>query len=678
MPKSKHPTLGYSLALFVILTLWVLANSGQFAELWGISQLTFLPAWWTYLTAVVVLLTAIPAVGQKLVNLMGYFSEWINKSSGRHLTILTIMALVFLLLAIPFVQSIPLLGDGSLRANEISNGKMWQPTEMLDFFIHALLYQHVFSSLGYSAATCYRVISIAFGIAFLLNVWVLARKLGTRNMIIYFLMLATSGMVVLFFGYIESYSMVAAFLPILIYLQIRVIKEEMHWFWAVASCLIGSLIHSIVFLLFAAPTLYTTLLSVKTELTSVRLANRIIAASVIIGIVSAYFATFSENKLLSGLLLPLTTGDSGGQALLSWGHALNILNWLYFLALPFWLLLPASIQGPLNPDFVSEKLKGYAVWLAVSGILFIVFFQPKIGGPRDWDLFSLAAFCLIPAIILIHQLKGNGRTPAQIIPILAISGSLVLAQAVINSSPRLSVQRFTQVIEVTKFRNLYLEYATLFKYADNYPEIADKKEEFGLMAWNQPPRTKLDSSYLSQSMALFYLAKSDVKKAASWAGRALKVDSLDLNAYKIVIQVYEKSNDKQRLLSLANLLELRYPSNAEALIQAGLIYVKQNLLQQGGALLKKAYTLDTSNFLAVINLGTIYIFEEQFDSASVQFDRAMIMDSSSFAAAIGLANAKFYLGQIEGSRQALQAAERLAKSADEKQRISYLRRYLGN
>ena len=677
MSSKRYSVPNYSIALLIIISLLVMAGSGHFPALWGMSHFKFLPDWWMFASMAVVFLAAIPTMGRRGILLLDQLSQWIYERSSRRIVAYSFSTMVFTALAIVFQQSIPLLGDGSLRANEIFDGRMWQPTEMLDFLTHALLYQHAFAPLGYSATTCYRVVSVISGLLFLFNALQLAKSIDVKRSALYFLLLSTSGMVVLFFGYIESYSLVAAYIPLLILLLIKTTEKKLHWSWAILAYLFGTLIHSIVLLLFAAPSIFAVLSHRAIETKGIKLVNGIIAISVLVVAIAGYVVSSNEGTAFSGYLLPLSTKNGTGQALLTSQHALNILNWLFFAALPFLFLLPGLLWKRLNSDFQTSPVTGLAWWLIISALLFIIFFRPQIGGPRDWDLFSLAAFCFIPAALVIHSSKWKDQTPPQIIPILVISGSLVLSLAIINSSPRRSVERFTEIIEVGKLGNLYIEYATLFKYAASYPELAERRVEFGRKAWEQPARTKQDSLYITQSLALYLLSEKDNKEAIRWIGRALKTDSTNLTTYKILIQYYEQVEDKQRLVTLAGHLESLYSTNADGLLEAGLIHIRQNITQTGGELIRRAFALDQSNLAVLINLGNYYNLVEKFDSASVIFAKATAVDTSSFAAAMGLATAQYFSGNVTAARQSLSIAETLVKNPEQEQKAAYLRQYLG-
>ena len=677
MPGIRSAIPNFSISLVIILALWLLANGSHIPILWGVSHYRFLPEWWFYVATTVVLFFTIPRVAKNAIRLLEQASLWAEEKWQGKMLIYSISLVLFTLLALIFPESIPLLGDGSLRANEVFDGKMWQPTEMLDFLTHALLYQKIFAPLGYSATTCYRVVSILCGLIFFFNAFMLARYIDAKRSALFFLLFSTSGMVVLFFGYIESYSLVAAYIPLLTLLLFKTCVKSSHWFWAIPAFLFGGLIHSIILPVFAAPTLYAILSNRTDDDKNHKSVNIIIAIGVLAAVTAGYFFSSIEGTAFSGYLLPLSSERVYGQALLTSRHGFNVLNWIFITALPFLFLLPVLIWN--SKRFVSQNhpINGLAWWLIISALLFIILFRPQIGGPRDWDLFSLPTFCLIPAALVIFTSKCKDYTPFQMVPIVFISGLLMLSFAVINSSPRRSVERFTEIIETGKFGNLYIEYATLFNYAASYEELAERRGEFGGKAWEQPARTKQDSLYISQSLALYHLTNGDNKEAFRWIGRAMKTDSTNLSTYKILVQYYEKAGAETRLLKLAEYMESEFSTDAEGLMEAGLIYIKRGQKQKAGELFRLAYKLDQSNLVVLINLGNFFNVVEEFDSAKIILSRATALDSASFAVAIGLATAELFSGNEPSARHSLNIAEALAKSPEQFEKILYLRQLLG-
>ncbi len=100
-------------------------------------------------------------------------------------------------------------------------------------------------------------------------------------------------------------------------------------------------------------------------------------------------------------------------------------------------------------------------------------------------------------------------------------------------------------------------------------------------------------------------------------------------------------------------------------------------LEEAEQPLRRAFELDEYNLGIVVNLGNYLYLNDQFDSAAVLYEKAIAIDASSFTAVFGLATAQYFSGNQESSRRTLDIAESLARTTEEREKVSYMRKYLG-
>jgi len=115
-------------------------------------------------------------------------------------------ALVFYL----FRVALFFLGDGYIMINSITGGYRYRVEEPLDIYIHSIIYQWLHSNFSVDAAQTYALISIACGVIFVFVLIYFIKKLGEtpHQQWTTVFALCTSGTMLLFFGYVESYSIV--------------------------------------------------------------------------------------------------------------------------------------------------------------------------------------------------------------------------------------------------------------------------------------------------------------------------------------------------------------------------------------------------------------------------------------------------------------------------------------
>jgi Flp pilus assembly protein TadD len=399
-------------------------------------------------------------------------------------------------------------------------------------------------------------------------------------------------------------------------------------------------------------------------------------ALVIAVVLGGFIAAALGIDLFRRNLLPLVPATPQSQGIITVRHALNLLNWLFLSALPFLVLMPAVAAWPTTKGTNHSNSALFATWLIIPAVLFMVLFRPQLGAPRDWDLFSLPAFVLIPSSLILCRARCGGSLPRQLVPAAVVSLCLTTAFVGVNSSVTKAVDRFAEVIEVAKPRNLYQEYALLFNHSENHPELRSRQMQFALKAWAQPARNRTDSLYLGTKIAQRLMASGDQSGARGFIAAVMQADSSDINNYVLLQQYYERFGKQQELLRLAHEIERRFPNSARGQMEAGVIWLKQGRTEPGGHCLEKAFRLDSMNTLIIVNLGNYALLSERYPEAADLFARAIAIDSSLFAAHFGRASAFYYDGDMARAREHLNDAARLAASEADHRKLGNLRSLL--
>ena len=81
-----------------------------------------------------------------------------------------------------------------------------------------------------------------------------------------------------------------------------------------------------------------------------------------------------------------------------------------------------------------------------------------------------------------------------------------------------------------------MEYMTLLIKCDFHEELYPRKLEFALLAWEQPPRNQFDSLYLGTELVNIMMDSGNKKEALKYLSTNMKLDTLDLNNYKLFIE----------------------------------------------------------------------------------------------------------------------------------------------
>ncbi|MGB2990617.1 MAG: hypothetical protein WBC98_11745, partial [Candidatus Zixiibacteriota bacterium] len=185
----------------------IVASFFPHLRLWGLSQLHYFSLEFRIGLSVIGLLILIPRVNKIVAGVLGRVFDSIAERL-RKMNRYLLYSAISLAGLVPFWllrARTPLLGDGYIRAGEIRTGKLFSVAEPLDSLLH-LLFSKFFDLDAY---TTYGVLSCLAGGLFVFLLLLLCDHLGRdgKEKLFIFSMVASMGANQLFFGYIESYTL---------------------------------------------------------------------------------------------------------------------------------------------------------------------------------------------------------------------------------------------------------------------------------------------------------------------------------------------------------------------------------------------------------------------------------------------------------------------------------------
>ncbi len=310
---------------------------------------------------------------------------------------LIIFASVFYLLR----QSVPMIGDGPLRIRNAEGGVLIIAAEPLDTFIHTFAYQQLNNYFNIGAEKVIEWISIVAGLGAVSGSFLYLRKIFDRRNYANFtgLILFSSGTVLLFFGYVESYTILAAFIILFLLSSLHMLREKRFKITPAVYLALGMIFHPLGILMIPA-LLFAYYQVIKSK------ENKLTLWLIIISIFIASAAVLSSISLASGknpleIIADLTADShilapfSTDYGIISWQHFLDIINQIA-LTVPPIIALPLIINNYKSIE-IGDDIK-FLYWAAGGGIFLLLFFQSDLGFSRDWDLFAVSS---LPLLILI-------------------------------------------------------------------------------------------------------------------------------------------------------------------------------------------------------------------------------------------------------------------------------------
>lgn len=471
-PASSAASPGHSAALryytTVILCLAAVAVLLQILSLgplkvtfWGFHFYAFIPlpiaiVNWAVLAAAAAMLLGRSRLANKPVAVPRLLHD-------RPIVAAVFVALVFTAIFYALRSQQSLLGDAHPLMVGLPGGESFHPRQPLTMWIQ----QHLYHGLGglfrrdtlddeWVAFKTTAVGSVILGFFFVLIACALGRTLSrglTDSKItpwLITLILLGQGYALLFFGYVENYTIYTVFvglylLTALIYLrgQVTIQLVVVVFFLSLGLHLSTlGLLPSLLFLI-----AYGLQRPNRRTDAALGVVVAVACALVLNWLLGAMSPGFSLWKGLAGITKTARTAQGGGVGLgyiFSWQHIRDFLNEHFLL-------------GPLAAFFFLPAL-GYAVarrqgWNATAIFLTLAagsylagsfaMSEPLLGYARDWDLFAPAAVCYVTAglyFLLAHT--GNARLP-RLLAFAAVFSFLQLAPYVrITHSQQLSLERF--------------------------------------------------------------------------------------------------------------------------------------------------------------------------------------------------------------------------------------------
>ncbi|HOP06378.1 MAG TPA: hypothetical protein PLF13_03710 [candidate division Zixibacteria bacterium] len=638
MNDVDHNSSLAAVLFFTLLLILAAVNLFDLAWFWSIDFAPYYPGAAIYIGIGLLLLGAWDPVRSWVYQLLAKTGERINrKSRSGKIIMLGLAAAVFVVLTILFSSATNLTGDASLRLNQLDSGRWWLPTEAGDFVLHALWNRVISEPLGLTAADTYRWFSILCGIFFVINSARLSFYLFRERGGVVFLLLFT-GTAALFFGYIESYSLIAALLPQLLLSALRAIEGTGSRVAFVLWFVVGTVVHSVTPILFAGVLLVVLTVSDRDEPSRRSRLNRffliLTAAGLVVLFLLRGFGLFDLPRYVMGF----TASGPYEISLLDSKHWQNVIGWLLLTALPFLFLLPSTLSAVRSLAVAPRKF--LAVWLMIPSLLFILLFLPQLGGVRDWDLFSLAGWLLTAGALIVldpDDSVSGCRCWSWVAPVVLMTLLVTGMFTGVNASMKASVDRFARTLDQSRVRNQIWEYLNLIDHAQSDPAVRNRVPEFARKAWQQPPYRPVDSLNIIRRLHYNLVernrAVNSVEAVASSLGFAID----DESAWLLLARYFLNAGSPAEQENLAEILGRHLPNSSRAQMYAGVVNLKQQRFPLAEQRLGRAYQLDSADVDIVLNYGSLQFEEGKLPAAERLFERAMSLDSTSYLACYNLA-----------------------------------------
>lgn len=438
--QSDSVSRGMHIGLFVLTGVITLGRFVPGTWAWGFNQFAYLPAW-TFGLWILGSGFALWPRSWKLLErpLYGSPADWLLSSRAAYFAVAVVTGALGLTLG----RSSHFLGDGTWLAASVESGRQFHFFDFVDYRLHVLAYEGAGGRIR--ADTLYRYGSVLAGvIASVTNLW-LVRRLpweAWRRVFLYLLLFATPP-VVLYFGYVESYSILYAALTAFLLASLLVLEGRWPLWRAAAFFGAGLFLH--LSALFTAPALLALGLMAPRISGFKRWASLLIppasflVLAMTLYLVSGYDRTGFETEFLRSsqgrsIFLP-AFGERGLFSFLHWKDLINQL----FLTAPVCLVVLLVRIPFIRRSWRRPEILFLLTQIGVVALIGVVV-DAKLGGAKDWDLLAAHSASLS---ILAAFVFGDvpARSPASV-PEGSRGAGLVLLLSILIAAGWVLLQSF--------------------------------------------------------------------------------------------------------------------------------------------------------------------------------------------------------------------------------------------
>ena len=387
----------------VLILLHLLTMYAAPAYMWGVHFYHFYPVWLGWVLILLSLIIIIPGVSESLYLKFDVLAKKIKRpfdSLGQNKSFL-VLSLLSLPVFWVFRNRRHLLGDGYFRITDLPEGRL-HLQEWLDAFIHLVVYRIMVKLIaGWTPEFTYAIISVLCGGVFVflaLKLSALLGKTGLGKTLIFFSLISL-GSVQLFFGYVESYSVLQVVLLAYILLSALYLMRKVSIVPVLTVFVVSVGLH-VTSLVFAPSFIYLFTRTNKGRSKKKGPATKTISnAFIFAGLMVVSFLVFSWifvvatglEKTGKGIfILPMTATESYRFGMFSLTHISEFANQLLLLSPLGISLIVFFLFFKIRHREFRDKLANFLILAASFALVYLFAFNFTLGS-ADWDLRSMPA-----------------------------------------------------------------------------------------------------------------------------------------------------------------------------------------------------------------------------------------------------------------------------------------------
>ena len=644
-------------AYYATLVAFLVASFFPEYRIWGFNWWAYYPDWvrWGLFGLGVVIPLLVHFHRNRLQAI--WDREYTESHRPKNLT--AVVAAVALVLPVLFYllrSTTFFLGDGyaylSLLARDVPLVKYRDLGEAL---AHIGLKQLLGLKGESGALITFQIISIAAGVLFfMINVWA-ACKLYVRGLhrAMFVLFMLSIGPMLLFFGYVENYSLFACSVALFAMGGLLVALGKLGRTYLIPLTILPCFFH--IFGVCLIPSaLYVAIagsdLGDRLAATSWKTRGMLVfllgaAASVL------FFWLYRTHYFFRFAIIPLVPDrfTVDGYWLLAPSHFADFVN-ILLLLIPSLLLMIVVLRSVSLRQLLRQREYRFLGLLVMSTLTAAFIFDPKLGMARDWDLFSFAGIPLAFTTAYMVLEKSNEVHNRFGILLMAISlGLLALFPRVIGQAvPEIAISRFGDYAALDRTKNMYGR-TNLMKYYQNLGDTAALEREAQQYRRDYPER------YVNRE-GVALKDRGNCPEAIQRFKRALQMNPVFSAAYSNLGMCYQSLGQLDRALDLFRISSGLNPYNAIIATKLGGAYFEQGDYEQAEKSLRWAVKIDADNADPLLGLSMVYERQGRTKERDLVLEQLVQLSDAPIAVLNEMAERHFSRGDYEQAAQLFKRA----------------------
>jgi Tfp pilus assembly protein PilF len=590
---------------------------------WGFHLLAFYRLEIIIIIPLLMLLIIIPAIQEFFLSKISLYTQWLSQQHRIHRIVITSASLGGLIIAFwIFRVRLYFLGDGQLILRSLHNfnsadvlALAYNREPLIEFCIVFISNIFVFLKRPNPLGDAYIWLSILSGICFVILAWRFVRYYIADRIEQYllFILLITTGVSQLFFGYVENYPLSSAGILLFLHLGVAYLRGTISVAWVMVAYGVSFTLHfgTLIFLPAFAFLLYS---AVKKKQTGELAASLFLTGALVFTLLQISLYPLELFKdVLGGTgrhIVPFSFPLNKYQAYLffSISHLLDVFNYL-FLSCPaaIILLILSSIMIWRKRKTITIESK-FLFIAGLCGITFIIILNCELGMSRDWDILAPISLGIpIAAIALWNTIEYERMQKYRILLMLCIVSLLHTSLWVgVNADETRAEERF----KILPDNHLWSKHAHL----DAYEELA-----------------------------IYHRDRGDYEEAIQYYEKYITLDSTNQRLWRKLADAFQLAGHNKKAIEVYETMLHLGMSHYQIITNLGVLLNNEQRFSEALVLFKRAEVLAPEDPIAKYNIGLTIIKSEQAYKKAIPYFLYAIQLDSTFSEAYNKASQCYFM-----------------------------------